>query len=81
MRIVNKVKTLRMKKDFRNNIKWIRANIFESCKYKDSYDEDVPFKTVNILKYKDYMHTEITVERLNEKIENIFYIYFSFVYI
>lgn len=37
---------------FRDNIKWIRISKFGIYQYKESFDENAPFKTVNILKDK-----------------------------
>lgn len=72
LRIVNKVKNTEGEKiNFRDNIKWIRVDTFGSYKYKESYDEDVPFKTVNLLKDKGFIPTEVILERLNEKIGDI----------
>lgn len=72
LRIVNKVKITEGEKiNFWDNIKWIRVDTFWSYKYKESYDEDVPFKTVNLLKVKGFIPTDVTLERLNEKVGDI----------
>lgn len=72
LRIVNKVKNTDGEKiNFRDNIRWIRVDTFGSYKYKDSYDEDVPFKTVHLLKDKGFVPTEVTLEILNEKVGDI----------
>lgn len=72
MRIANKVKNSDSEKiHFRGSIKWIRVDTFGSYKYKESYDEDVPFKTVYLLKDKGFIPTDITLERLNAKVGDI----------
>jgi len=72
MRLVNKVKNSDGEKiNFRDNIKWIRVDMFGSYKYKESYSDDIPFKTVNLIKDKGFMPTNISLERLNAKIGEI----------
>lgn len=54
---------------FRDGIKWIRVEEYGSYLYKESYDETVPFRKVNILQNKNRTAApdNIEVERIREK--------------
>lgn len=54
---------------FRDGIKWIRVEEYGSYLYKESYDEMMPFRKVNILKQKSITQppAPIQLERFTEK--------------
>lgn len=56
---------------FRDGIKWIRVTEFGSYEYKECYDENVPFKKVNILKNKNNQRLNFNIQKITEKTGSI----------
>ncbi|CAG9773378.1 unnamed protein product [Ceutorhynchus assimilis] len=70
LRLINRKKDeLNETVRFRDGIKWIRVEEYGSYLYKESYDETVPFKKVNILKNKKITEPpqNVEIQRVREK--------------
>lgn len=69
LRLVNRKKDeLNEIVKFRDGVKWIRVEQYGSYLYKESYDENMPFKKVNILRNKNReTPPAIEIERFRDK--------------
>lgn len=74
LKLINRKKNTENEKvNFRDDIKWIRVNEFGSYFYKTSYEENAPFKKVNILLKRPGLLPSLNMKlsKITEKTESL----------